>query len=345
MSFRSLATRRVLLGALAAGVMIVGAHAGPGAAAGHPASSGVHRVWVRRGHYRIAAFEHAGSGPAIVLCHGFPDNHHLYDRVLPYLRGRRVVSFDFLGWGASDKPAGYKYTFTGQEGDLNAVITQLHLGKVVLVGHDASGPAVVNWALDHPKLVHSIVLGNTFYAPVQEAGPPALTGILTLGQYPASASLGPWPAGSAHGLESLVDELGRNPPLFRALFDWDEGTFFSSPKVAAEFIPLFRDQFLIRPSSYGPLRSLAADTFATATADAGRVSQLAELGPISHLVWGARDPYINLNIARSLHSQLVGSTLTILRHAHHNLMLDEPAAFASAILAGHVAAEARLPVR
>ena len=177
------------------------------------------------------------------------------------------------------------------------------------------------------------MLGDGFYAPVQKSGPPALTSILSLGQYPVDGSLGPWPAGSAHGLDGLVEELGRNPELFRALFDWDEGTFFSSAKVAAAFVPLFRAQFLTRPSSYGAIRSLAADTFATATADAGRVSQLAELGPLTHLVWGARDPDLNLNIARSLHSELVGSTLQILSGAHHNVMLDQPAAFASAILA------------
>jgi hypothetical protein len=34
-------------------------------------------VWIPRAGYRIAAFVHPGRGPAIVLCHGFPDNHHL----------------------------------------------------------------------------------------------------------------------------------------------------------------------------------------------------------------------------------------------------------------------------
>jgi pimeloyl-ACP methyl ester carboxylesterase len=332
MSLRSLATRRGLLGILTAVVTIGGVQAVPALAGGHHGPTGLHRVWVRRGHYRIAAYEQAGTGPAIVLCHGFPDNHHLYDLTLPYLKGRRVVSFDFLGWGASDKPAGYKYTFAGQVADLNAVISQLHLGKVLLVGHDASVPTVINWTLDHPGRVQSLVLANGFYAPVQESGAPALTGILSLGQYPSDAPLGPWPAGSAHGLHSLVDELGRNPQLFRALFDWEEGTFFRSAKVAAAFIPLFRAQFLTRPSSYGAIRSLAADAFATAAADAGRVPQLAALGRFTHIVWGAQDPDINLHIAKSLHSDLVGSTLTILRHAHHNVMLDEPAAFASAIL-------------
>ena len=39
--------------------------------------------------------------------HGFPDGLHLYDRLVPYLNPpRRVVTFDFLGRGASDQPAG-----------------------------------------------------------------------------------------------------------------------------------------------------------------------------------------------------------------------------------------------
>jgi pimeloyl-ACP methyl ester carboxylesterase len=60
--------------------------------------------------------------------HGFPDNLHLYDRLFPYLSPpRRVITFDFLGWGASDKPAGYPYTTSNQVGDLDAVITQLRL--------------------------------------------------------------------------------------------------------------------------------------------------------------------------------------------------------------------------
>ena len=50
------------------------------------------------------------------------------------------MTFDFLGWGASDKPTGYPYTATNQIGDLDAVIQHLQLGSVVLVAHDASGP-------------------------------------------------------------------------------------------------------------------------------------------------------------------------------------------------------------
>jgi hypothetical protein len=43
--------------------------------------------------------------------------------MVPYLRpARQVVTFDFLGWGTSDKPVGYPYTATNQTDDLDAVI-------------------------------------------------------------------------------------------------------------------------------------------------------------------------------------------------------------------------------
>ncbi len=68
-------------------------------------------TFVQRDQHRIYARDHPGAEPAIILMHGLPDNLHLYDRLLPYLSPpRRVVAFDFLGWGSSDKPSGYPYT-------------------------------------------------------------------------------------------------------------------------------------------------------------------------------------------------------------------------------------------
>jgi haloalkane dehalogenase len=103
---------------------------------------------VARGPHRMHAEVVPGDGVPVVLMHGFPDNLHLYDRLLPYLAGRvPVVRFDFLGWGRSDKPAGYPYTATNQAGDVIAIVDAVstHLGsdRVVLVAHDASGPPAI----------------------------------------------------------------------------------------------------------------------------------------------------------------------------------------------------------
>src|SRR4029453_13781948 len=96
---------------------------------------------VRRDQHRIHVRDHPGAGPPIILMHGFPDNLHLYDRLVPYLSPpRRVVLFDFLGWGRSDKPSGYPYTTANQVGDLDAVIIHLGLDQALLVAHAAPGP-------------------------------------------------------------------------------------------------------------------------------------------------------------------------------------------------------------
>src|SRR5499425_3200705 len=119
---------------------------------------------VQRDQHRIHVRDHPGEEPTIVLMHGFPDNLHLYDRLVPHLTPpRRIVLFDFLGWGASDKPAGYPYTTSNQVGDIDAVITQLRLQQVILVAHDASGPPAIDWALDRSARVAGLVLLNTYY--------------------------------------------------------------------------------------------------------------------------------------------------------------------------------------
>ena len=78
--------------------------------------------------------------------------------------GRRVVAFDFLGFGASEKPSGATYSFRQQLGDLEAVVEMLDLDKVVPVAHDSSGPAAVNFAIEHPDRVASVCILNSVYA-------------------------------------------------------------------------------------------------------------------------------------------------------------------------------------
>ncbi len=106
-----------------------------------PVSYRDHRI-ARQGA-TLYAQESAGSDPALVLMHGFPDNLHIYDRLIPLLAGRRVIAFDFLGWGASDKPRDYAYTSRSQEDELGAMLDALHVEQAILVPHDASGPVAI----------------------------------------------------------------------------------------------------------------------------------------------------------------------------------------------------------
>src|SRR5215467_3280372 len=117
-----------------------------------------HRVPRDRGSLNVRDFP--GSGAAFVLLHGFPDNSHIYDDLIPHLTsaGRRTISIDFLGYGASDKPEGAHYSFEQQLQDLEAVVEALRLEKIIPVGHDAGGPAAVNFALKHPERAAGVCL-------------------------------------------------------------------------------------------------------------------------------------------------------------------------------------------
>jgi haloalkane dehalogenase len=121
----------------------------------------------RSGHM-LYARDYPGQGPAYVLLHGFPDNLHIYDYVVPLITrtGRRVVVFDFLGFGQSDKPApsAFHYDFEQPAGDLSAVVDTLKLDKFIPIGHDSGGPCAVNYALDKPERIAWLCLMNTYYA-------------------------------------------------------------------------------------------------------------------------------------------------------------------------------------
>jgi pimeloyl-ACP methyl ester carboxylesterase len=261
--------------------------------------------------------EEQGDGPTIVLMHGFPDNHHLYDRLVPYLRDRHVVAFDFLGWGESDKPSDHSYTFAGLEADLDAVVHGLELADVQLVVHDASGPTGINWALDHPERVASIVALNTFYCLTGNALPNPPEAIRLFSD-PAYARL------TAH--------FARSPKQFRWLYDFQVGGFIRSDEVRDQFVPLLYEQFEAQPSTLGPFLELNRDLNDAVIANTQRIAELGTLDTPIRFAFGEWDPYLDLELARRLAAMFVNSDATPVGEAGHFPQLDAPEATASAIL-------------
>ena len=91
-------------------------------------------------------YEDHGSGQPVVLIHGYPLNSDSWERQEPALlsAGYRVVRYDRRGFGNSSRPtAGYDYdTFTS---DLNALLEQLALDDVVLVGFSMGSGEVTRY--------------------------------------------------------------------------------------------------------------------------------------------------------------------------------------------------------
>jgi len=110
------------------------------------------------------AVHEAGSGPAVVLCHGFPELAYSWRHQFEALNGAgfRVVAPDQRGYGGSDRPEPIEaYDLHHLTGDLVALLDQLEIERAVFVGHDWGG--FVAWAMPvlHPERVSGVVGVNT----------------------------------------------------------------------------------------------------------------------------------------------------------------------------------------
>lgn len=97
-----------------------------------------------------------GSGPDVVLLHGFPDSHALWRHVIRPLAaaGYRVVAPDLRGYGASEAPAHRSsYRLRTLVADVVGLLDGLGIGTASLVGHDWG--AVIGWqvCLSHPNRI------------------------------------------------------------------------------------------------------------------------------------------------------------------------------------------------
>jgi pimeloyl-ACP methyl ester carboxylesterase len=275
-------------------------------------------VTVRRGAYRLYAELTPESGVPLVLMHGFPDNTHLYDRLLPHLAGRRpVLRLDFLGWGRSDKPKGHPYTASNQAGDLAAVVgaldEQIGASELVLVAHDASGLPAIDWALANPGWVATLVLLNTYYH--WTAG---------LRRRPRIALYStPIVRAAARAI------VRRWPDLDRRFYAWQVGGFIQDPAVRDELVPQLYEQSLpARPAFW----RLNDDLHTAVAARRRRIGDLRRFGKPVRVIFGARDRYLNPRVARNFAALFPNSELHLLDDAGHYVQVDQPELVAALIL-------------
>lgn len=104
-----------------------------------------------------------GSGPPVLLLHGFPQSHVMWHRIAPELaREHTVVAADLRGYGDSDRPesgddhAGY--SFRAMAGDQAALMAALGFDRFAVVGHDRGARVTHRMALDHPDRVERLAL-------------------------------------------------------------------------------------------------------------------------------------------------------------------------------------------
>jgi pimeloyl-ACP methyl ester carboxylesterase len=103
-----------------------------------------------------------GSGPLIVMIHGFPDFWYTWRDQMAALSDKyQCVAIDQRGYNLSDKPKGVEnYRLPLLVGDVAAVIKSLGRDKAIIVGHDWGGMVAWNFAMMHPEMTDKLVILN-----------------------------------------------------------------------------------------------------------------------------------------------------------------------------------------
>lgn len=101
-------------------------------------------------------YELAGSGPSVVLMHGFSLDTRVWEpQWQPFTERHQVLRYDLRGFGRSAVPDGAGY-FHHQ--DLAALLDHLGIGPATLLGHSTGGSIALDFAVSHPQATRGLVL-------------------------------------------------------------------------------------------------------------------------------------------------------------------------------------------
>lgn len=177
-----------------------------------PQLDGVSHRYVEVRGVRMHVAE-AGQGPPVVLLHGWPQHWWIWRKVIPALAAeRRLICPDLRGFGWSEAPPG-SYEVKELADDALALLDELDLGEIELIGHDWGGYAGFLLCLKAPERVrHYLALGivHPFFRPPR-LSPAALKRVAY--QF-VLASPGLGPAVLRHtGLVKLALREGAHPEM------------------------------------------------------------------------------------------------------------------------------------
>jgi pimeloyl-ACP methyl ester carboxylesterase len=91
---------------------------------------------IEHGPYRIFVRDQDGSGPPVLLLHGYPTSSYDWRHLVAALPTQRITSFDFLGFGLSDKPRQHLYSLLAQADLAEAIAARYGDWPILLVAHD-----------------------------------------------------------------------------------------------------------------------------------------------------------------------------------------------------------------
>lgn len=261
----------------------------------------------------------AGSGPLVVLLHGFPEFWYSWRYQIPALAaaGYRVVAPDMRGYNTSEKPAGVRaYAIESLTDDVAALIDHLQEQRAVVVGHDWGGGVAWSVPMRHPAIVDKLIVLNAPHpaAFLREVRTPAQ---LARSWYMVFFQL-PWlpEAVMRAGGYAILERTLRTDPVRRNAFSDEDIRRYKAaarrPGALTAGINYYRAAFRRDPRE--SLREPPAITCPTL------------------LIWGEQDRYLGIRLTEGLERWVPGIQVERIREASHWVQIDAPERVNAAVL-------------
>jgi pimeloyl-ACP methyl ester carboxylesterase len=253
----------------------------------------------------------AGTGPLVVLLHGFPEFWYAWRHQIPALAdaGYRVVAPDLPGYNTSDKPPrvrDYRPEVLAQE--VADLIVALGADSAAVAGHDWGGALAWLVAMHHPERVQRLVVLNA-----------------------------PHPIRFRKGLRSL-QQLRRSWYIFAFQLPW-----LPERLIAARDFQALRWALGRQPTRLGAFTAQDIDRYVAAAAQPGalraainyyraavRANPLAQVHTLSRVdiptlvIWGDQDRYLGRELAEPDRTWVPEVRVERIAEASHWVQADAP---------------------
>ena len=262
-----------------------------------------------QGH-RHRYIDTGGDNPSLLLLHGISCSLDFFEQVVPlFSKSFRVLAFDLLGFGRSDKPKKAPYSLE-LYGSLIREFLEKTAGKsraqIFGLGHSMGGKYLLAAELLHPGTIDKLVLSNT-------------DGFTELPGWVRTIS---WP-GIRQLLKQLMTSEAVATKAFRAGFRYpetiDEDSFAKNLLVARNRDAV--DTVMALNRNYRQLD----------LAHTGLRKRLQTLKVPVMILWGDHDQYISPSVAGTVHEEIPGSELYVFENCGHSPMLEYPELFSEIV--------------
>jgi pimeloyl-ACP methyl ester carboxylesterase len=236
---------------------------------------------------------------AVVFVHGNPGSGEDW-RALAEATGAfaRAVAPDMPGFGRADKPRDFPYTTAGYADFLDALLSELGIDDVHLVLHDFGGPWGMEWAAQNPTRVRSVTLVNT--------------GAFIRYRWHILARIWRTP------VLGEVFQATVTRPMFRLLANRGQ-----KRKLSRAFLDHMCDVNYTRPTRRAVLKLYRATPRPAEMGDRQARALFPHDIP-ALVVWGARDPYLGIELAHAQKEAFPRARIVVLADSGHWPFADDP---------------------